>query len=66
MAKIAAPPETSIEVRSPASLPANSLSTPIRQPRVRAMTRLMSICSKVSIYVNFNVSSLCRQARFRG
>ncbi len=51
--KIAAPAETSIEVLMPASLPANSLSRPIKIPRARAITRWVSICSKVNIAIQF-------------
>ena len=60
--KMAEPPETSIEVRMPASFPANSRSRPMKAPKAIARTKFMSICSRGIIYVNFNIYGLCRQA----
>ncbi len=47
--KIAEPPATSIDVRIPASLPASSRSRPIKAPRAMARSKLIIICSRVSI-----------------
>ena len=49
--KIVEPEETNIKVRIPASLPADSLSIPIKSPIARAITSLVTICSRDSITV---------------
>ena len=47
--KIVEPAETSIRVRIPASLPADSRSIPIKSPMAKATTSLAIICSKDSM-----------------
>jgi hypothetical protein len=49
IAKIAAPPETSIPVLMPASLPISSRSNPMSPPKASAMANRKIICEKSSI-----------------